>query len=120
MKRLIFVIALLAMSGCTTTQINDGTQWAAGQIITNALDIAFGSDKKYEREYEKYEQTKDRSCYPFCEYKEEARSKAESAERERRKRRAESRAFKADFDAYMAQLEETQQYEAAGSPVLAE
>ena len=122
MKLLLIVIAVLTLTGCTATQVNEGMQWAAGEIITTALDIAIGSGKGDEREYDEqeYEQSRYRSCYPFCEFEEEARREADRAQREHCKRRAESRAFKAEFDAYMAQLEETQRFESTSSPVLAE
>ena len=114
MKRLIFVIAVLALSGCTTTQVNEGMQWAAGEIITNALDIAIGSGKGDEREYEpgRY-----RPCDHFCEYQEEVRIEAAYAEHERRERRAEARAFKAEFDEFMTQLEEAERA-STNSPVI--
>jgi len=110
---LLTVILALALSGCTTTQARDGTKWAAGELIAVILDAATGSGKAEPREYEPGQR---RYCDPFCEHREEVRRDAYVAEVERRQRLAESRAFQAEFDEFMRQLEEAERA-SASSPV---
>ena len=105
-RQLLLAIVLTTLSACTSTQVNDGASRAAGQLFTIALDIATDSGKGETREYEPGKST---HCDLACEYREEARIDARYAEHERRERRAESEAFKAEFEAFMRQIEDAEQ-----------
>lgn len=105
MKLLLLVIAVLALAGCSTTQVNEGTQWAAGQLITLVLHAAFDDD---DDEPPEYVPSAKAYCDKACREIQEARAEAYVAEIQRRERRAEARAFKAEFDDFMRQLEEAE------------
>ncbi len=98
--------AILALGGCTGTQVKDGANWAAEHLFVMALDVAFDHGNDKPREYKPGEWT---PCDLACERRKEAWVDERLAEHERRKRRAESEAFRAEFDGFMRQLDETEQ-----------
>lgn len=106
-KLLPSVFAALALSACTSTQVKDGSSWAAREVATVAVDVAlqvaFG-EPKYSADdvYEPDEPVRRDFAW---EQWQEMRQDAHRAEVEERKRRAESRAFKAEFDEFMERLE---------------
>lgn len=96
----------LSLGACTSTQVQDGASWAAGQAFAIGLDAALG-EPKYSR-HNVYEPDEPVARDFVWEQGQEVRADARRAENEQRERRAESRAFQAEFDEYMRRLEETE------------
>ena len=114
-RLLPLLCAALALGACTSTQVKDGSAWAAGQIITNVLDIALDNDRDSYSEHEPGPGLR-AACDFACEIEREARVKNRIEEHERRMRRAESRAFQVEFDEFMNRLEAAER--TSGDPPL--
>lgn len=102
----LLLCAALALGACTGTQVKDGASWAAGQALTIGLDAALG-EPKYST-HDVYEPDEPVARDFVWEQWQETKRDAELAEYEQRKRRAESRAFQAEFDDFMQRLEEAE------------
>ena len=109
---LAFLTALSLLTGCTTSQVKEGTGQVAGGLLMMALDIAFdGPERRLEERKQReavpgYEWN---PCLRACEQAGELAWERKKDDVERRKRRAESEAFQADFDAFMQALEEAEE-----------
>jgi hypothetical protein len=116
---LVTLAGLSLLTGCTTTQVKEGTGQVAGGLLMVALDIALdGPERRAEerREWEDNPANRWSACLSPCELRQEWAKDAQRKETERRERRADAEEFRADFDEFMHALEEAEQQ--SGDPPL--
>lgn len=111
---LAVLAALSLLTGCTATQVKDASEYVAGSLLVMALDVALDgperrSDVRRRREDNPANQWNN-PCLRACEQATELARERAIDDAERRKRRAESEAFQADFDEFMQALEEAEEH----------
>jgi len=111
-KLLFLLVALTVAAGCAGTQIREPAPEAAAAILVTTLALIVDEDATYKRrEYEPGEWT---YCDVGCKFRQHLAREREATAR--LQRRQENERLRAEFDAFMTNLEDTDQV--SGQPSL--
>jgi len=105
--------ALSLVTGCTTTQVKEGTGQVAGGLLMVALDIALdGPERRAEerREWEDNPANRWSACLSPCDIGLNKPTDAERKESARRKRLAEAEEYEAGIDELIRELDAAEQH----------
>lgn len=111
------LLALSLLTGCTTSQVKEASEYMAGSLLVIALDVATDGPERRLEERKRREAVPGyewNPCLRSCEFAAEVARESRYEEVKQRKRRTESEEFRAEFEDFMRALEQAE--EQSGDP----
>lgn len=113
-KTYILSIALVVLAGCAGTEVSETAQTAPAEVLVTTMALLADDDAEDKRrEYRTGEWT---YCDVGCKFQRQLDRERKRDATKRRQRRHETERLRADFDAFIAELDPAAQSSAQPSP----